>query len=401
MVNYSLYLHIPFCKHRCAYCDFNTHAGIESLIPDYVRAMCMELEFLATHTAHPINVQTVFFGGGTPSLLPAREIDCIFRVLHESFQLSSDVEVTLEANPGTLSRSYLLDLRTLGVNRLSLGMQSSIPGELEVLERQHNFIDVIQAVNWARQAGLDNINLDLLFGVPYQSVEDWELSLKRAVALKPEHLSLYALTLEHGTPMQNWVARGLISEPNPDLAADMYNWASEYLASERYLQYEISNWVRKYDGEEVKTCAHNLQYWRNKPYLGVGAGAHGYACGTRVKNISSPNMYIKKLVKIQSPAIESGSLAFPQTPASTYAQSINKRTEMNETMMMGLRLTQEGISAREFIHRFKLSLIDVYGKEINRLTSLDLLEWVGDEHSSIRLTPRGRLLGNQVFMEFV
>jgi oxygen-independent coproporphyrinogen-3 oxidase len=360
----------------------------------------MELEFLAKQAAHPVNVQTIFFGGGTPSLLPTMEIDYIFQVLHEHFKLSRNVEITLEANPGMLSRSYLMDLKVMGVNRLSLGMQSSIPGELNVLERQHNYIDVIQSVNWARQAGIDNINLDLLFGIPYQSVHDWELSLMRAVGLTPDHLSLYALTLENGTPMQNWVARGLISEPNSDLAAEMYTWASKYLRSKRYLQYEISNWVGKNDGKDEKTCAHNLQYWRNKPYLGVGAGAHGFAGATRVKNISSPPIYIKKLVNLLPPAIKSGSFTFPQTPASTHVQSINKKTEMSETMMMGLRLTQEGVSLREFESRFDLSLIDVYGDEINRLTSLGLIEWVGDE-PSIRLTPRGRLLGNQVFMEFV
>ena len=201
--------------------------------------------------------------------------------------------------------------------------------------------------------------------------------------------------------MQHWMARGLISEPNPDLAAEMYNWASEYLASEGYIQYEISNWARRHRAGEVKTCSHNLQYWRNKPYLGFGAGAHGYAAGKRLNNVLSPKMYIKRLLDSRSSGNKYVSLDFPRTPASTSVQTIDRATEMGETMMMGLRLTQEGVSVSEFEHRFGLPLVDVYGKQINRLISFGLLEWSGDKNILLRLTPRGRILGNQVFMEFV
>lgn len=401
MVSYSLYIHIPFCKHRCAYCDFNTYAGIEDMIPVYVRALSNELEYLSKCAPHPLNVHSIFFGGGTPSLLPIKDIEHILRIAYDGYKLSDDTEITLEANPGTLSRSYLLDLKRIGINRLSLGMQSSITVELEILERQHTFIDVIQAINWARQVGMNNVNLDLLFAIPYQTLEDWELNLKRAVALKPEHLSLYALILEHGTPMQKWVARGLIKGPDPDLDAEMYNWASDFLSSMGYLQYEISNWAHEVMDEELKYCVHNLQYWKNKSYLGFGAGAHGYAGGSRLRNISSPNAYIRQLHEIQSSENDSEKLVFPQTPATAHAQIIDKKTEMGETMMMGLRLTQEGVSAKEFESRFGLSLSEVFGAEIDRLISFGLLEWVDNEASSLRLTRRGRILGNQVFMEFV
>ena len=178
MTDYSIYLHIPFCKHRCAYCDFNTYSGKESLIPDYVRALCLELEFMVNLADHPIYVQTIFFGGGTPSLLPTNEVERIFQVFREHFLLPNDVEITLEANPGTLSRSFLQNMRTLGINRLSLGMQSANPRELMLLERQHSPFDVIEAVNWARQVGYDNINLDPTFGLPYQAGEDLEAEPK-------------------------------------------------------------------------------------------------------------------------------------------------------------------------------------------------------------------------------
>lgn len=401
MEDYALYLHIPFCKHRCAYCDFNTYAGIESLIPNYIQSICIELAFLAASAPQPIKVRSIYFGGGTPSLLPVEEIERILREVGNYYLVPGNVEITLEANPGSLSELYLKELKHAGINRLSIGMQTSVPIELDVLERRHSFLDVIQAVKFARWAGINNINLDLLFAIPYQSIKSWKLSLKRAIALAPEHLSLYSLTLEHGTPMWRWVERGLIPETKTDLDAEMYEWAGEYLFSEGYHQYEISNWARETEGEGVKSCIHNLQYWRNKPYLGFGAGAHGFASNTRVKNILSPLMYTRRLLGTHSSSREADQYIFPRSSATIQAQKINKTTEMGETMMMGLRLTEEGVSEREFERRFQLSLYDVFGTEIDRLTSLGLLEWTGDRSPCIRLTSRGRMLGNQVFMEFV
>ena len=371
------------------------------MIPDYIQAICIELAFLAVNAPQPITVRSIYIGGGTPSLLPIEEIDRILRVVDNNYIVLRDVEITLEANPGTLSEIYLRELMHTGVNRVSIGMQSSIPIELDILERQHTFLDVIQAVKFTRRAGINNVNLDLLFAVPYQSIKSWELSLKRAVALAPEHLSLYSMTLEQGTPMTRWVERGLVAEPITDLDAEMYEWAGEYLLSEGYRQYEISNWARETKAGGIKHCIHNLQYWRNKPYLGFGAGAHGFASGTRVKNILSPRIYIERLLKTESSHYDVDQSLFPQSSVTIQAHTISKTTEMGETMMMGLRLTEEGVSEREFERRFQLSICDVFGMEIDRLTSLGLLEWTGDRSPCIRLTSRGRMLGNQVFMEFV
>lgn len=398
----SIYIHIPFCKHRCAYCDFNTYADIDALIPDYLSSLRKEMEILFNSAPYPLKVHSIYFGGGTPSLLPIEELESLLRVVVKGCRLSEETEITLEANPGTISRAYLLDLKQIGINRLSLGMQSSNQYELEFLERQHTHIDVIEAVIWARQAGIDNINLDLLFAIPYQTLEDWKYNLKNAVALQPEHLSLYSLILEEGTPIKNWVARGLVDRPDPDLDADMYIWAGNYLASQGYLQYEISNWAQEAGVEEVKFCAHNLQYWRNKPYIGFGAGAHGFAGGIRTQNVSSPTSYIKQLIEIHP--LENDikkKFTFPLSPATTFAHTIDIETEMNETMMMGLRLTQEGVSRREFKDRFGLSLDEVFGVKIERLISLGLIELAGGEKSRLRLSTSGRLLGNLVFMEFV
>ncbi len=389
--SYSLYLHIPFCRHRCAYCDFNTYAGLEDLIPAYTQALCAEIRWLGEAAEERLPMHTIFLGGGTPSLLPTEALEAILRAAEDSFAWHPDIEITLEANPGSLTLDYLRAAHSVGVNRLSLGMQSSHPEELHFLERQHDFVDVIEAVKWARLAGFDNLSLDLIYGLPAQSLTSWETSLKRALDLHPEHISLYALTLEHGTPMGGWARRGLILLPDPDLAADMYELASDRLSASGYQQYEISNWASRCNGQ-VQVCRHNVQYWRNLPYLGLGAGAHGFIAGYRTVNVRSPKAYIKRLTSPnQVPS-------FPRTPATSEARAIDRLTEMRETMMMGLRLTQEGVADATFRQRFHTSLRKAFGKEIDSLVTVGLLEW---SQEAIRLTRRGRLLGNQVFMAFV
>lgn len=316
----------------------------------------------------------------------------MLEVIVIGFDLHSDIEITLEANPGTVSFIYFKELRELGINRISVGMQSIIPGELKLLERQHDAFDIIHSIKWARQAGFENINLDLIFGLPDQGISQWQKSLIQAVGLRPDHLSLYALSLEHGTPLRTWVDRGIVNEPDDDIAADMYDWSTEYLGQNEYDQYEISNWAVKGVGEEIKSCRHNLQYWRNLPYLGVGAGAHGFVDGYRTANILSPMQYIQR-------CLEGGVNPFPRTPATASLLEIDSETEMHETMMMGLRLTREGISALDFSARFGKSIEEVFGKEIETLIGLGLLEW--GNMRRLRLTKAGRLLGNQVFIRFV
>jgi oxygen-independent coproporphyrinogen-3 oxidase len=411
----SIYIHIPFCTHRCAYCDFNTYAGQESLIPAYVDALIREIEFVGRRTTKLPNYQTtihtVFFGGGTPSLLSSAQLGKIFLALQRSFNLLEDSENTIEANPGTVSFEELKKLREIGINRISFGVQSANTEELRMLERAHDFFDVIEAVASARKAGFDNLNLDLIYGLPGQSLKTWQTTVKRIVDLHPEHISAYALTLEHGTPFGRWSARGLLPLPDPDHAAEMYEWASESFEANGFTQYEISNWAIHVEGQKTKVrtdlrhstfdfvptfaCRHNLQYWRSLPYLAFGAGAHGYANGYRYSNVLRIKTYIERLNNYRLPITN---YPFPLTPATVNHHKQMEKDEISEFMMTGLRLTSTGITEAEFRSRFGRNLSDVYRKEIEELLNLCLLERAGD---SLRLTKRGRLLGNQVFMRFV
>ncbi|MFZ5818857.1 MAG: radical SAM family heme chaperone HemW [Chloroflexota bacterium] len=410
----SVYLHVPFCVHRCAYCDFNTYAGQEASIPSYVDALVNEINYLGQATARLPDDQTIgtiFFGGGTPSLLSPPQLASVMDALRAAFALSPHLEVTLEANPGTTSPDDLHRLRAIGINRLSYGVQSANPGELRLLERAHDFFDVIASVKWARQAGFDNLNLDLIYGLPEQTLADWQTSLRRVLDLHPEHLSLYALTLEHGAPFGRWAARGLLPTPDPDLAADMYEWAGEYLSANGYVQYEISNWAKANSEFRLQTsefmCRHNLQYWRGLPYLGLGAGAHGYANGYRYSNALRIKTYIERFTAGQFPIT---SYQFPLTPAAVNQHRQTPQDDMSEFMLNGLRLTREGVSPETFRARFGRDLRAVFGREVEELLRLGLLEWAGESPSParrgdrgevLRLTVRGRLLGNQAFLRFV
>jgi oxygen-independent coproporphyrinogen III oxidase len=418
----SLYFHIPFCKQRCAYCDFNTYAGQEALIPVYVDTLCREIETVARSAPERLTAHTLFFGGGTPSLLTPSQFERILQTIRTSFNLipsgtSESSETSLEANPGTLTLDSLRALHRIGFNRLSLGVQSANEDELRLLGRIHTFPEVVRSVEGARRAGFDNLNLDLIFGLPEQSLDRWQATVQAAVDLAPEHLSLYALTIEHGTPFGRWAARGLLPLPDPDLAADMYEWASEFLEAKGYSQYEISNWAKS--NAECKMmnaespvpdssfiihhssfeCQHNLQYWRNQPYLGFGAGAHGYAAGIRYSNVLRIKTYFERLTSLFSLPL------FPLSPATVHHHKVTRRAEMQETMFTGLRLTREGVSEQGFRERFGVELQDIFGKEINELIGLGLLEYETSEvlktSEVLHLTERGRLLGNQVFIRFV
>jgi oxygen-independent coproporphyrinogen-3 oxidase len=384
---YSLYIHIPFCRHRCAYCDFNTYAGQEDSIPAYVEALCREIGFIGKNTPEKLTLHTIFFGGGTPSLLNPRQFEGILKTVSDNFNLL-DLETSIEANPGTVSLDDLCDLRSLGINRISFGVQSANPSELRMLERAHSYYDVINAVTWARQAGFDNLNLDLIYGLPLQTLDDWSATVNLILGLAPEHLSLYALTLEHGTPFGRWSARGLMPLPDPDLAADMYEWADDILVGAGYQQYEISNWSKP--GLE---CRHNLQYWRGLPYLTAGAGAHGYVSGYRYSNVLRIKTYIDRLTDSRIPNLD-----FPLTPATVNHHIQSLQDDMGEFMMTGLRLTREGVSGEIFRDRFDQGLEDVFGSEIEDLIKLGLLAWQAER---LILTRRGRLLGNQAFARFV
>jgi putative oxygen-independent coproporphyrinogen III oxidase len=459
---FSLYFHIPFCTHRCAYCDFNTYAGQESLIPAYVDALIREIEFVGGQLQiqasnyktielpnYPTTVHTVFFGGGTPSLLSSAQFESIFRAIRDNFDLLENSEITIEANPGTVSYEELKKLRKIGINRISFGVQSANSEELKMLERAHNFLDVIEAVASARKAGFDNLNLDLIYGLPEQTLQTWQTTVKRILDLHPEHISAYALTLEHGTPFGRWSSRGLMPTPDPDLAADMYEWASDIFESAGYIQYEISNWAKNFGSSGAGgrdafqppsyACKHNLQYWRSLPYLAFGAGAHGYANGFRYSNALRIKTYIERLTTNNLSLVPE----FPLSPATANHHRQTEQDDISEFMLNGLRLTNAGIMEPDFRSRFGRGLLDVYRREIEELILLGLLEWkedsplplgapqgcspalqrtqcgrlaplgsrpergasvakgLGVRVKILRLTKRGRLLGNQVFMRFV
>jgi len=409
MTDTSIYIHIPFCKHRCAYCDFNTYAGQEDSIPAYVDALIKEINFVGRVAAKQrieTNVPTIFFGGGTPSVLSAPQFDSILKVLYSAFAITTDAEVTIEANPGTISPQKLDGIRKAGINRISFGVQSTNTEELRMLERTHDFFSVIEAVSTARKAGFNNLNLDLIYGLPEQSLQSWQTTLRRIIELQPEHISAYALTLEHGTPFGKWAAKGLLPLPDPDLAADMYEYAEEFLKNHGYLHYEISNWAKDKRGKKKVenasfVCRHNLQYWRSLPYLAFGAGAHGYAHGYRYSNVLRIKTYIDRLTDNKN-----AELFFPLSPAVVNHHKQTQQDDISEYMINNLRLVEAGVTESDFRPRFGTGLFDVYPKEINDLITKGLLEYkkasdISKTSEALRLTKRGRLLGNQVFAEFV
>jgi oxygen-independent coproporphyrinogen-3 oxidase len=402
----SIYIHIPFCKHRCAYCDFNTYANQESSIPDYVNALIQEINFIGSQSTNLPNYQsisTIFFGGGTPSLLSPTQFDSILKALRKSFTFTSNIEITIEANPGTVNLGQLQKLRAAGINRISYGVQSANMEELRMLERAHNFFDVIQAVSDSRKAGFDNLNLDLIYGLPEQTLDSWKTTLQRIIDLHPEHISAYALTLEHGTPFGKWSSKGLIPIPNPDLAADMYEYAEEFLAHTGYTHYEISNWAQIHPSSFIPhpyfACRHNLQYWRSLPYLAFGAGAHGYANGYRYSNVLRIKTYIERFANSQST-----NLPFPLSPATVNYHKQTLQDDISDYMINNLRLVNLGVADSDFKSRFNRGLLEIFPKEIEELIRNGLLEKTSEvlKTSEVyRLTKRGRLLGNQVFMRFV
>lgn len=408
----SIYIHIPFCKHRCAYCDFNTYAKQEDSIPAYINALIKEIKFVGKQTDD--SIRTIFFGGGTPSLLTSGQFDSVLQALFLSFNIVPNAEISIEANPGTVSPEKLDSIRKAGINRISFGVQSANAEELKMLEREHNFFDVIQAVSTARKAGFDNLNLDLIYGLPEQTLSTWQTTVKRILDLHPEHISAYALTLEHGTPFGRWAEKGLLPLPNPDLAADMYEWTCDYLQQSGYTQYEISNWAKPVTGHksQVNTrsstfdlqpefaCQHNLQYWKSLPYLGLGAGAHGYINGIRYSNVLRIKTYIERFTNYDS---QFTNYDFPLTPSTVNHKKQSDEENISDYMLNNLRLVQAGIAESDFRSRFGSGLLDIYPNQIEELIQKGLIEKKTSDNSSdvFRLTKKGRLLGNQVFIKFV
>lgn len=382
----SLYLHIPFCATKCSYCAFNTYVQMNDLIPAFVDALCREIELVGAGSGRA-GAHTVFLGGGTPSLLLPEQIERILAAIYGAFALEPDAEVTMEANPNDLTLPYLKMVRAAGINRLSIGMQSAVDEDLRLFERRHDAQAVTDSVHDARAAGFDNLSLDLMYGAPHQPLERWQRSLEAAMQLATEHLSLYALSLEAGTPMRAAVETGHLAAPDDDLAADMYEMASEMLAANGFEQYEISNWARP--GRQSR---HNLQYWLNAPYLGFGPGAHGFAGGVRYSVLLSPQRYIKALAEADA------GVQYPLGPATAESAHVGREQEISETLIMGMRLIGRGIDRREFSARFGQDLLEIHGASIRRYAEAGLLDVSAER---VMFTERGRLLSNMVLREFV
>jgi oxygen-independent coproporphyrinogen-3 oxidase len=392
LASISLYLHVPFCQAKCHYCDFNSYAGMLGHRERYVEALAQEIRLagrrarLADGTSR--RCRTIFFGGGTPSLLTAEQVDGLLREARSAFAVSEDAEITLEANPGALEYGRLDALRAVGVNRLSMGAQSFDADLLRWMGRIHSPAEIETAFAAARQAGFTSVNLDFIFALPNQSLATWADTLERALALGPEHLSLYSLIVEEGTPLFAWVRDGRVLPADDDIAADMYEYAQQRLAAAGYGQYEISNWAKP--GHE---CRHNLTYWRNLPYIGLGAGAHSSFAGHRFAEVRPIAGYISRVRA--AVAGDNGESGTDTLPAGAIAsdEAIPPALEMAETAICGLRLN-DGISLAEFAERFGRSFEQVFDERLAEVRDLALIETVGDR---VRLTEHGRLLGNEVF----
>lgn len=397
----GLYIHIPFCAQKCPYCDFNTYAGLDTLHDRTVDAICAEMarwrEPLAGRT-----VETIFLGGGTPTVLNPSQLTRIVQQAHDCFTLSATCEFSSEANPGAVDRDKFALLRGLGVNRLSMGVQSFQPDELRFLGRIHDVDDVYRAFDDARGAGFENINLDLIFGLPHQPVSNWRDTLSKALALESEHLSLYSLIVEPGTPLHHWVQVGRVDQPDDDEAADLYELAMDVLGDAGHIHYEVSNWARRTADDPTArahaasmaayACRHNLIYWRNQEYLGVGPGAHshlitdgdGGPVEQRWGNDKPVADYIKRIADGE--------------PVAAFTETIEPQLSMGETMMLGLRLVMEGVPFVRFQQRYGMALAAVFADELARLQAWGLIEMSADR---VRLTHRGLMVGNQVFAYFL
>jgi oxygen-independent coproporphyrinogen-3 oxidase len=393
----GLYLHIPFCEKKCAYCDFNTYAGLQRHFSTTVDALCAEMARWRTRLADR-RITSIFIGGGTPTVLEATQLTQLFAAIRLNFSLVSDCEITCEANPGTVDRAKFQLLYTLGVNRLSMGVQSFQPDELQFLSRIHSIEDALVAYREARQVGFGNINLDFIFGLPGQSSAAWQATLEQAIALGPEHLSLYSLIVEPNTPLYHWVEKGQVAAPDEDVAAELYEYALVRLAEAGYRHYEVSNWARGTPGEPATSTPryasrHNLLYWRNEEYLGIGPGAHSHLSlrqeeGTlqrrRWGNRKPVPGYVNRISAGQT-VEESGEV-------------IDLPQEIGETMMLGLRLRHEGVPFDRFTARHGQDLRQLFAGELAELQSHGLL---AVDSERVKLTERGLMLGNQVFGRFL
>jgi oxygen-independent coproporphyrinogen-3 oxidase len=366
---FSLYVHVPYCSKRCGYCDFNTYTPSEldrdDQIESWLQSAIKETIFARKILGEELTVDTIFFGGGTPSLLDASVVKEFLNNVSKHFTLKKDLEITLEANPDTITQSKAEDWRKAGINRISLGMQSSAKNVLQVLDRTHNPANVLTSVEILKKSGFDNFSLDLIYGTPGESLDDWSNTLKDAIAINPPHISAYSLVIEPGTKMGSQLSRGEIQAVSDDDAADKYQLAEKMLTENGYLWYEISNWAK-----EDKECQHNLNYWKSNNWWGIGPGAHSHINGVRWWNQKLPKNWRESLDQDHSPALARENLTNEQV--------------RNEEVMLLSRL-KSGIDKADFDQ-----------KNVEKLIKDKL---VNEVSGKLELTLEGRLLADVVFRQ--
>ncbi len=376
----ELYLHIPFCAKKCAYCDFLSSSQDEGTIQRYVDALVKEIGAYKG-IMEKYTVTTIFLGGGTPSILSGAQVKQIFRTLSEVFDILPDTEITIEANPGTITKDKLETYRECGINRISLGLQSANDEELKLLGRIHTYEEFLESYALARECGFNNINVDLISAIPKQTLQSWEHTLSQIIALQPEHISAYSLIVEKGTPFAEIYGEGCLREndlPNEETERKIYYRTEELLAEAGYHRYEISNYA-----QEGKECRHNLGYWERKEYLGLGLGAASLMENVRYHNTDNLNFYMEH-------SVEPSLIQMDREELSLTAQ-------MEEFMFLGLRKMQ-GISKTEFETNFGTSMEECYGEQIEKLCKENLII---RKDNQIKLTLKGIDVSNYVFAEFI
>jgi oxygen-independent coproporphyrinogen-3 oxidase len=379
-VRFGVYVHVPFCDTRCGYCDFNTYTAAE-LGPGVSRGSYADTVLAEVRLAADVlsdtdvpPASTIFFGGGTPTLLPAEHLGLVITELRDRFGLADDVEITTEANPETVTPGYFAKLRAAGFTRISLGMQSAVPRVLEVLDRRHQPGRPERAVAEARGAGFEHVNLDLIYGAPYETDADWQRSLDAAIAADPDHISAYALVVEQGTALARQVKAGVVPEVDDDVLADRYVMADETLSAAGYDWYEVSNWARSDDAR----CRHNELYWSDDNWWGIGPGAHSHVSGVRWWNVKHPARYTALLEAGRSPAAGRETL----DPAARHT----------ERVMLAVRM-RAGLPTDE--------LTDAARGSLPQLASWGLVEPFAVGEGRVVLTQRGRLMADAVVRELL
>lgn len=369
----SLYIHIPFCKQKCFYCDFPSYASIDHLREDYVEALCKEINEKGTN----YKIKSIFIGGGTPSYLDTKEIKKLLEAINK-LELSEDMEFTMECNPGALEEEKFKAMLNGGVNRISMGLQAVQNSLLKDIGRIHSFKQFEENFKLARKIGFKNINVDLMFGLPNQKVEEWIESLESIAKLEPEHISAYSLIVEEGTAFYKLWERNKLVLPSEEEEREMYSITKDILSKYGYKQYEISNFSK--EGYE---CYHNKVYWKNEEYLGLGSASTSFINGKRIKNIENVKEYIEK--------INNNEDVIDEITVNT------KEDSMEEFVFMGLRMI-EGISLDEFNERFGIDIYSIYKEVIDKNIKSKLLTL---ENKKLRLTDKGIELSNLVMSDFI